>query len=184
MGLHTRLRDQARHPRPQARPARARAVRALRHRPGVRPQPCRLAERQGRAHRPRPPVRQGHRPRDALQHRLRRLRLRAARQDPRDQGPTRGDHHRRAVRPGTRGPLVAYPRRQARPSIRGVPTAKALVLRALRRPYARHSRLARRNPPLPVLDPPPPRRLPAGDRQGRAIGGAAHRLAARLPTRR
>ena len=62
---------------------------------------------------------------------------------------------------------------------------KLLLLRALRRANARHARLARRHPPLPVLDPPPPRRLRPADHQGRAAGGAARRLAATTssPTR-
>ena len=152
---------QARHPRSAARPAGAGAVRALRNRPGVRPQSRRLAERQGaRA----PP---------ATARSARTLFARCSATPP-TAGYVCGLRDKtRSIR-GLHEAIVTdelFDRVQEVRSWRtrvlkpGRPSEeyllrKLLVLRALRRAHARHSRLARRHPPLPMLDPPPPRRLP------------------------
>ena len=82
LGLRARPRLRARRPRPGARAAGARAVRALRDRPGVRPHARRVAERQGARTRAGPRLRQGHRARDARQRRLLRICVRTAQQGP------------------------------------------------------------------------------------------------------
>ena len=58
---------------------------------------------------------------------------------------------------GPAGPQLARPGRQGGPAVAGLRPAQAPVLRALRPAHARHSRQPRRNPPLPVLHPPPRR---------------------------
>jgi Resolvase, N terminal domain len=99
----------------------ARTVRALRHQPRVRPHARGVAERKGRTHRPRAAVQQGHGAGDAVQRRLRWIRLRATRQEPRNQRAARADRHRRAVRPRARrhGRLLRDPCHRTRP--RAVP---------------------------------------------------------------
>ena len=150
-------------PRSRARAARPRLVRALRHRPGVRPHPRRVAERNRRAHRTRAPVRQGHRAGDAVQRRLCRICHRATRQDPHIKGLHEaivGDELFDRVQEVR---VVAHARRQARPPLRGVLAAQAPPLRALRRADARLSQRSRGDPPLPVLHPSPPRRVRANN---------------------
>ncbi len=151
-------------------PTRAPLVRGIfeRYATGQESRPLnrRMAEYKGARTATQPPVRQGHRPRDALQRLLRRLRLRTARQDPRDPRPARADRPRGALRPRTGGPLLAHHRPQTRPPLRGVPPAQARPLRALRRPHARLPQRQQRHAPLPVLHPPPPRQLRTEDDPG------------------
>ena len=82
------------------------------------------------------------------------------RSDPR---PARAARQRRALRPRAGDPRLADTRPQAGQAVRGLPAAQAPLLRALRRPHARHARLARRRPPLPLLDPPLLERLRPAD---------------------
>ncbi|RDI74411.1 hypothetical protein Gocc_1987 [Gaiella occulta] len=140
-----------------------------------------MAERQGRADGAWARLRQGHRPRDARQRRLLRLRLRATQQGPLRPRAARDARCGGVVRARAGDPRLAHARRQARQALGGLPAAQAPPLRAVRLSDARDARLARRHPPLHLLDPPLLARLRPANRQSRTARRSARRLDARLP---
>src|SRR5580698_10444224 len=138
----------------QPDPEKASYVRRLFEMYATGQHPDRVAERQRATHRPRARVRRGHRPRDALQRRLRRLRLRAPRHQQGDQETARADRRRDAIRPRATAPPPARPHPETRTALAQLPPARARALPPLRRTDAGHHRRPPEHAPLLLRHPP------------------------------
>ena len=111
--------EHRRSPTPRRRPTCSPLFEMYADRPAHRPHARRVAERATTAHHSRPSIRCGHRARDALQRRLlpgTSPRERDTHQG--DQGPTRADRARGAVRPRAGDAPPARPHTQARAALR------------------------------------------------------------------